>query len=405
MSVRPAVRTGRVLLLARSFPPPDGGVERRYANLCRSFPSGSVDVCSSRRAGQEAFDAAEPYRIHRMPVGPLGERRAAGFARWSSWALRRAAQGDVGVVWVGDLRPLGRLGWLLERLTGVPYGISFYGWDLTSELARRRRAGWKDALAKRVLDRAVFFLANSGHIAGLARELAVRLGARAPGGRLRVIRSGADLDRFHPHRDLGRVRSELGLDGGPVVFTAARLIPEKGVATVLRAFARASRAHAGATLVVAGVGPEEVALRAFAADLGVAARVRFLGAVPYERVAEVHAAADVFVLASRSVPGWTENFPNACLEAMASGKPVIAGRVGGVPEMVRDGETGFLVDPEKPAEVERALRRLLDDPALRASMGAAARRRMERDFAHARAAREIYAVFAAASRLRLPEWP
>ena len=151
----------RILLLARSFPPPDGGVERRYANLCRFFPPESIEVCTSRREGQATFDGSQPYPVHRMPVDPHEERHPAGFARWTLWALRRISRGDVGVVWVGDLRPIARMGWLLERLRGVPYGISFYGVDVTSEIFRPEPRAWKRHLAPRVLDRAAFFLANS----------------------------------------------------------------------------------------------------------------------------------------------------------------------------------------------------------------------------------------------------
>ena len=89
---------------------------------------------------------------------------------------------------------------------------------------------------------------------------------------------------------------------------------------------------------------------------------------------------------------------------MASARPVIAGRVGGVPEIVVDGVTGLLVDPEDPRAIAAALRRLLGDPDLRRAMGAAGRERVERELTHARAAREIYAVLTAASRSPLPPW-
>jgi hypothetical protein len=168
---------GKILLLSRTFPPPDGGTQRRYANLCRFFPPESIEVCTSRPPGADAFDRLEAYPIHRMPVDPNAERKPAGFLRWMAWALRRVRHGEVGVIWVGDLHSTGRMAWLVKRLTGVPYGISFYG-----ELYRPERRRWKRRGARRVFDEVVFFLANSAHIAERARDYAARIGARPARG-------------------------------------------------------------------------------------------------------------------------------------------------------------------------------------------------------------------------------
>lgn len=395
---------GKILLLTRSFPPPDGGVERRYANLCRFFPPGSIEVCTSKRGGQAEFDRGEPYRIHRMPVLPVADRRPVGFALWTAWALRRVRRGDIGVVWAGNLRAQARMGWMIRRLTGVPYGISFYGHDLTSELDRPPTRGWKGWLLPRLLDEAAFLLANSEFMATLARAHASQVAAYPPGERLHVVLSGADVGRFRDDVDPASARRALGLDGGLILLTAARLIRQKGHATALQAFARIAHRYPDVTYVIAGTGRKEEELRGQVRELGLADRVRFLGPVPYEQMPLLHAAADVLLLTSRRTPDWTENFPNVCLEAMAAGKPVIAGRVGGVPEMVVDGRTGILVDPEDPESIALALGHLFDAPALRRAMGAAGRDRIERELTHERAAREIYAIFAAASHLRLPAW-
>jgi phosphatidylinositol alpha-1,6-mannosyltransferase len=400
---------GKVLLLARSFPPLEGGAERRYANLCRFFPPESIEVCTSWHERQAEFDRGEPFLIHRMPVPPHEERHPIGFARWTRWALSRVARGDIGVVWAGDLRPMDRIAWLLRRIRGVPYGLSFYGVDVTRELFRPEPSVWKRRLASRVFDEAAFFFANSAHMAGLVRELAARTRARPPGERLRVIRSGADLERFRLRGDARRARAEFGPElglngGGRTVLTVARLVPQKGIANALRAFALVSADYPDASYVIAGRGSQEEELRALVESLGLAGRVRLLGPVPYERMPLLHAAADVFLLTSRRTPRWTENFPNACLEAMATGKPVIAGDVGGVPEMVRHGETGFLVDPEDPRAIAAALGRLLADPALAGAMGAAGRAYVERELTHERAAREFYQLLSSVSRLPLPPW-
>jgi glycosyltransferase involved in cell wall biosynthesis len=114
------------------------------------------------------------------------------------------------------------------------------------------------------------------------------------------------------------------------------------------------------TLVVAGEGPERAMLERRSGELGVAARVRFLGSLPRDDVLRLFRAADASLLPS----AW-ENFPHTVVESLAVGTPVIATEVGGVPEVVRDGRNGLLVPPEDPTALAEAIDRLLGDDRLR----------------------------------------
>lgn len=131
--------------------------------------------------------------------------------------------------------------------------------------------------------------------------------------------------------------------------------------------------ESSARLVMVGDGPLRPTLEARARDLGLNGAVRFLGAVP--RAASFLPHFDVFVLSSV----W-EGMSNSLLEAMAAGRPVVATRVGGNPEVVVDGETGLLVPPRDPRALADAVLRLLGDPALAGRLGEAARRRVESQF-------------------------
>jgi glycosyltransferase involved in cell wall biosynthesis len=135
--------------------------------------------------------------------------------------------------------------------------------------------------------------------------------------------------------------------------------------------------HPGVRFDVIGGGPLLDTLRARASSRGVADAFTFFG--HREDVRERLADADAVVLPSRS-----EGLPNAILEAMAAGRPVVASAVGGVPDVVTDGVTGLLVPPEDPAALAAALTRLADDPALADRMGVAARRAAETDFSFER---------------------
>jgi len=160
-----------------------------------------------------------------------------------------------------------------------------------------------------------------------------------------------------------KLRAELELDGDVLAF-AGRLGPQKAVGVLLDALV-----HAGVSLVIAGDGPERSALERRALELGLDTRVRFFGSVPRETVLRLFRAADASVLPS----AW-ENFPHTVVEALAVGCPVIATAVGGVPEVVRDGENGLLVPPGDAAALAIALERFFGDVPLRERLrGAAAR--------------------------------
>ena len=181
-----------------------------------------------------------------------------------------------------------------------------------------------------------------------------------------VIHNGVPLDvprrRAHP---------------GPVtLLSVGRLRAPTDFVTLVRAMAGLE-----ARLRIAGDGPDRPALEAEIDRLGLSDHVELLGT--RDDVPELLASSDVFVLSSDS-----EGLPMSVLEAMAAGLPVIASAVGGVPEAVRDGETGALVPPGDSAALARALRRLVADPALRERLGDAGRRRVEQEFSLERFERE-----------------
>ena len=168
-----------------------------------------------------------------------------------------------------------------------------------------------------------------------------------------------------PTRD--ELRAELALDGDVLLF-AGRLGPQKAVGVLLEALGRIS----DVTLVIAGDGPERPALEGRVAELGLDARVRFLGSVPRETVLRLFRASDASVLPS----AW-ENFPHTVVEALAVGCPVIATAVGGVPEVVRDGENGLLVPPGDAAALADSIERFFGDAPLRERLHGAAARSVE----------------------------
>jgi glycosyltransferase involved in cell wall biosynthesis len=155
----------------------------------------------------------------------------------------------------------------------------------------------------------------------------------------------------------------------PIVGMVANLRPPKDHVTFLRAAVRVVELVPAAEFHLVGSGPTEASLQRVARRLGIASRVRFLGALEPDQVwTELNRFA-VAVLSS-----WSEGMPNAVLEAMVAGRPVVATAVGGVPELVLDGVTGCLVPPGDDVALAAAIGRIIKDPALAATMGAAGRR-------------------------------
>ncbi len=180
-----------------------------------------------------------------------------------------------------------------------------------------------------------------------------------------VIYAGADTNTPTPSRDAADSELVLGVAG--------RLIPLKGIDHLLCAAAALQAEFPQLRIEIAGSGSERANLEASVARLGLSGRVKFLGWVDEIRSALLR--WDVFVL-----PSLEEGFPIAALEAMAAGLPVVASSVGGVPELVVDGNTGWLVPPAGVEPLTSRLRTLLRDPEQRRKMGAAGRNRVREQF-------------------------
>jgi len=236
----------------------------------------------------------------------------------------------------------------IGRKFRVPVVISARGTDvnLYPEL---RGIGAK---VRWTLKHADALIAVSSHL----RDRMVSLGADP--GKCAVVPNGVNFERFCVRQTPGHEPSRI--------LTVCNLVPGKGVDVLLRAAALLKKNPL--EVRVAGDGPERSRLEVLARQLGMSGMVRFLGRVPHERMPAVYAEADLFCLASRA-----EGCPNVVLEALASGVPVVATSVGGIPEWVENGRNGFLVEAPEPKAfrtvVEKALSTRWDPADIRATVG------------------------------------
>jgi glycosyltransferase involved in cell wall biosynthesis len=333
----------------------------RVAVLTTSYPRFEGDA-----AGRFVADAVEHVRARGVPVEVIGPEQfrhygiayghgVMGNLRRQPWLALLVPALLAGFVRVArrveaDLLHAHWLpsGWVASR-TGKPYVVQVWGTDV--ELARRL-----PRLARGVLRDARLVIAASSDLADRARQLGAE--------RVRVIPSGVEIPAV------------VGPEAEPPeVLYAGRLSPEKGVLELVAA-------TAGMNLVAAGDGP----LRSRVPT----AR----GFVPHDELQHLYARAAVVACPSRR-----EGFGVACLEAMAHGKPVVATGVGGLRDLVVDGETGLVVPPRDPKALREALRRLLADPELRLRLGKAGRLRAQESFSWESVTGSLLAAYADAARM------
>jgi len=277
----------------------------------------------------------------------------------------------------------------------VPYSLFLYGADLLSEQHKIRHSAIKRRMARAIFGGAATLIAISNWTRDLALGVLGELGLDGHGQRLRVVHPGTDPMHFRPGVDPRAVRERFGLpDGGTRwLVTVARLQRHKGMDTVIQALPAILARAPDVRYAVAGAGPDRERLEKLTHKLGLADRVRFLGGVTDEDLPALYNLASVYVGASRrSERLGVEGFGIALVEASACGLPVVAGNSGGIPDAVRDGETGFLVPPEDPAAFAEAISRVLADAALAQRMGDSGRRAVETHFNWDRAVRDLRAI-------------
>jgi len=355
------------LLVTNDFPPKIGGIQSYLWELWRRLPAAEAAVLTTAYGGSAAFDASAPIHVERIKQSVMVPTPALR-RRIDETAERVGAE----LILLDPALPLGHLGPSLAR----PYGLILHGAEVT---VPGRVPGPRHVLA-RVLRRAEVVIAAGGYPADEAERAA---GVGLP---VVVIPPGVDTERFVQLSPAERstVRHQLGVaPETTLVVSVSRLVPRKGMDVLIRAAAKLAPSHPELEVMIVGTGRDEARLRRLAADLR--APVRFLGRVGDDDLPGVYGAADVFSMGCRN--RWLgleqEGFGIVFLEAAACAVPQIAGRSGGAAEAVADGTTGLIVDdPSSVAQTADALRRLVVDPNLRASMGRAARGRAVTDFSY-----------------------
>jgi phosphatidyl-myo-inositol dimannoside synthase len=336
----------RLLIATVDFPPSRGGIQTMAREIARRVEAFDVRILAP--ASSEASDAEFRDRVRRVRAFPGGRQGVYAAINAAAWREARAWKPHVALA----LHVLAAPGPMAAR---VPTAVVTYATELFSPRIA--------PIARRVLPRASKVLSISRFTA----EEAQKLGAKDPV----VVPIGAPEAVSVSKDDVRGFRARHGLGGDPVILTVARLQPHKGIDRVIRALPALPE---NVRYLVVGDGPARADLEALARAEGVDGRVRFAGSVSDADLPLAYAGADAFALCSRSLGrGGVEGGGIVLLEAGAYGLPVVAGRTGGITDVVEDGRTGVLVDPDSMDEVIRGLSSVLGDIELSERLGNAAK--------------------------------
>jgi phosphatidyl-myo-inositol dimannoside synthase len=351
------------LIITNDFPPWIGGIESFVSEVCELLDH-DVVVYASGSPEAAVSDRDRPFPVIRDGPLLLPTRQVAARAA----ALLRAA-GATRVIF-GAAAPLGLLAPSLRRagarrIVGLTHGHEV--WWARLPVTRQ--------LLRRIGDSCDHLTAISGYTAGRIAS------ALSPGARRRLLRLAPPIDteRFRPPQ-AAAIRSVARC------IAVGRLIPQKGLATLLRAWRtvidRAGPNAVARELIVVGDGPQRSWLERAIHEMKLSECTRVIGALPRAGVIVQLQQASVFALPVRT--RWAglnaEGLGLAALEAAACGLPVIVGRSGGAPETVRDGDTGFVVQSDDHQLLAERLSLLLDNPALALQMGSRGRRYVSAHF-------------------------
>ena len=355
----------KILIPTADYPPIIGGISSVALNLSRELTrlGHTVTVVAPRIGDTTESDRAEPAEVVRFPGYAF---RATRLLSLFATAWPRVADADL-ILGINASYG-GIIGLLARRRYGRPYVAFGYAYEFLKFQHRAMPA----AVLRRMYAGARLIVA----ISAFTRENLIAFGA--PAEKVEIIRPGAPDARLHSGEELAAFKRRYTLEGCRVILGVGRFVPRKGHLTLLRAMPRILESIPDALLVLVGKGSCFYEAVAEANALGIREHVLFPGLLSEDDMAQMYQSCEVFALPTGDDGrGHVEGFGLVFVEANAYGKPVVAGRSGGVADAVIDGETGLIVEPEQPEVLAGAILSLLRDPARAQAMGANGRRRVE----------------------------
>lgn len=357
----------KILIPTVDYPPIEGGIGTIALQTARELAAQGHDVTvvAPFFPNMDDFDEGEPVTVLRYRGYGLGWFRFFPLL-FATWPHVGATDVILGI----NIAYGGVIGWWARRLTGTRYVTFGYAY----EFLKFRRTPLISGILRRAYAASSVVVA----ISTFTRDNLADFGV--PAARIETIFPGAPAPRPVSDDAIRAVKDKYVLETVHIILAVGRFIPRKGHVTLVKALPKIIEAYPGAVLVLVGRGPAMVEATRQAHALGVREQVRLPGRLPDEDLAALYQACELFALPTgKDAGGQVEGFGLVFAEAHAYGKPVVAGRSGGVVDAVLDGETGILVDADDPEALADAIMSLMANPEKARQLGEKGKERVEKE--------------------------
>ncbi|MFC1548567.1 glycosyltransferase [Candidatus Omnitrophota bacterium] len=355
----------KTLCISSEFPPVRGGIATHIFNLWSRLPSKEIAVLTSRPRGSDHGDYEDMDMTRKTyPLGAdiFSRTVRAIMVIWHT--LRQNSLRNIKRNHCAQVLSAGLAALIVKKIKGTPYVVYMYSADVL-EFSKNLLTLF---VMKKILAESKRVIAISNFTKSLITKHNL-----IPKDKVSVIIPGMDKDMFNPEKGDDGLRKKYGINGKrKMILSVSRLAARKGHKNVVNAFSEVLKSYPDVTYVIVGDGPMRSELERLVEEKDLENNVIFTGEIPLEKGVFFYNACDIFVLIPQYIKekGDVEGFGIVFLEANACGKPVVAGRSGGVIEAVMDGETGLLVDPNDVGQIRDALLTLLEDENSAQELGA-----------------------------------
>jgi phosphatidylinositol alpha-1,6-mannosyltransferase len=355
----------KTLLFTLEYPPFKGGVANYYENLVKHWPKPD-----------------EIFVLDNVDNSLISKKI------WPRWlpALFKLAKvvkrKKINHVLVGQILPLGTVAYLASKFKKFEYSIIIHGLDF-SLASRGLKKRW---LSKKILSSAKNIICGNSYTAKLVEDF---LGDKK---KIIVVNPGVNIQKSTVGNRQSEIKKKHNLENKIVLLTVGRLVKRKGVDTVLESLPKVLKQNSNLIYVVAGSGPEEKNIKKIITKLKLEKNVLIIKNPTDEDKNAWYEVCDIFIMPARNIDGDYEGFGIVYLEANLAGKPVIAGKSGGVGDAVVDGKNGLLVDPESREEISFAILSLIKNKDEKKRLGEQGRERAIKNFNWEKQAKIIYSL-------------
>lgn len=351
------------LLLTYFFPPEPGGIQNYLYNLIKYLPKDKVFVFTDTSSSFEEFDQKQPFKIFRQKIKSPWRYLHLTFLPLLLKLLKLIKKERIEILILGHFFvPFAISALFLAKFKKIPFVISTHG----LEILQAEKSFWQKRILFACLDRAKNIIVTSDFMRKRFEKNYPTLNLSK---KIIKITPGVDTNFFRPDLDVKNLRKELKLENKKIILTCGRIVRRKGYENVIKALRKISEEVRGVCYLIVGDGPYKKNLEVLVKSIDLPFRVMFCGEVSQPDLPYYYNLADFFVMPAIETKEDIEGFGLVYLEAAACAKPVIAARAFGAMEAVKDGQTGFLIDPKNISDLALKIKTLLQNEKLAKRMG------------------------------------